>query len=434
MRTIRFVFMFLVYIIVISFYYTISHNALVDSTKESIQRTLITHQALRQIVRKYHIPEIRRLQKKGLLPKAYSNPHLTSGTLLTQTLHDLTIPIQLRTQKEATSFKFASLNPINSINLATPYEAELFKSMLTQKKSVHDELIDINNKSYLLYATPFIKMSNNCLRCHGNPKDAPAEQIKKYGTQSGYYFKEGDPSALIVMRAPLDEKAENLNKKLFYRALLILLVFLCLYGIAEWVISHLKRQKSKITQTQKESHELKAEVNKDPMTGLLNRRSFDHTMEIELNRSRRKHKYLFFFYIDIDYFKQYNDYYGHLKGDEVLNYVAKAISKSFKRSSETTYRLGGEEFGVISSSNDSVKEAEQWSERLLKKIRKLNIKHIHSHYNKITISIGVSIVTPETEQWNIDKIIQTADEALYEAKSLGRNRVVIRHYVNNTRD
>ncbi len=426
MKMIRFSFLFIVYLIVIGAYYSLSHQGLIQATTESVEHTLVNHQALRKIVRHYHIPEIKRLKKEGLLPKDYANPHFTSGTFLTQQLHDLTIPIQLKKHKEATQFKYASLNPINPINQSTAYEKKIFKEVTKNKATYFSEIITEKDKPYLFYAIPFNKMEKMCIRCHGDPATAPKKQILKYGSESGYHFKEGDPSALIVMRAPLAEKIEKLNKKLLYMSLTILLIFLSLYAIAEWLIYLIKKQNRKIARTKQIRNELIEEVNKDPMTGLFNRRSFDNTMETELNRARRDNKYLVFFFIDIDFFKQYNDTYGHLKGDEVLIRVATALSDCFQRAHEMTYRLGGEEFGVISSHNENEKDALKWGEHLLQSIRELNIEHKNSPFKKITISIGGYVISPTSQPIEIKDLIHASDEALYEAKNNGRDQAVIR--------
>jgi diguanylate cyclase (GGDEF)-like protein len=425
MKTIRFAFLFTIYLIAMGIYYSFSKHTLIEATTQSTEQTLLNHKALRKIVRHYHIPEINRLKKEGILPQDYVNPRFTSGTLLTQKLHDLTIPIQLKSHEEATEFKYASLNPINPMNKATPYEKAIFKKLITEKSKKFVTTIIRNDKPYLIYATHFSKMQKRCLRCHGDPKDAPKQQLKKYGSTSGYHFKEGDPSSLIVMRAPLHEKMQQMHQKFLYTSLSILIIFLTLYGIAEWVIFLIKKQKKKIAKNKQIRNKLIQEANKDPMTGLLNRRTLHDTMELELNRAQRDNKYLVFLFIDIDYFKQYNDTYGHVLGDEVLKKVARTLSDTFQRSHEVTYRLGGEEFGVISSHNDDQQQAWAWSNNLLDRINALKIEHRTSPFKYLTISIGGYIVSPDSKLITTLELINAADEALYQAKNSGRNQAVI---------
>jgi len=414
MKSIRFFFMFLVYIIVVSIYYVQSQRNLIHSAEQKVAQTLVNHQALRKIIRKHYIPELKRLKAEGLLDPKYSDPLFSSGTFLTQRLHDYTISMQLKTSAEATRFKYASLNPINPINRASEYETQIFKEMLSTKAEKFSTVIEEDNKRYLFYATLFGNMEKRCLQCHGNPQDAPVNQIKRYGSQSGYHFKEGDPSSLIVIRSPLEETYAEAYEDIFIIAANILVIFLLLYGVSEWSISRLKSQKRKISETRNM-------LNIDPLTGLLNRRKFEKTLQKELNRAKRDEKYLVFFFLDIDYFKQYNDTYGHLKGDQALKEVARAISECFHRSNESVYRLGGEEFGMISSTSN-IEDVTLWSRNVLHSVESRHIEHSKSPHKWVTISLGIYIVHPDQKSVAIQDIIKGADKALYTAKSRGRNK------------
>lgn len=414
MKSIRFFFMFLVFIIVVSIYYFQGQHALIQSNEQKVAQTLINHQALRKIVRKHYIPELKRLKEEGILDPSYSDPIFSSGTFLTQRLHDYTIPLQLKNSKEASRFKYASLNPINPINRASTYEAEVFKGMIKDKAQKFSTVIEEDDKRYLFYATFFGKMDTMCLRCHGDPKDAPVNQIKHYGSENGYNFKEGDPSSLIVIRSPLEESYSKMNYQMIKISIIILIVFLALYGVSEWTISRIKSQQKKISET-------KNMLNKDPLTGLLNRRKFEKTLKKELNRAKRDQKYLVFFFLDIDYFKQYNDTYGHLKGDETLVEVSEALKECFNRSHESVFRLGGEEFGVVSSTYN-IEDVTLWSRNVLYAIESKHIEHLKSPHNWVTVSLGIYIASPENGKIDIKDIIKGADEALYEAKEKGRNR------------
>ncbi len=419
MKSIRFFFMFLVFIFVIGIYYYESKNSLVHSAEQEVAQTLINHQALRKIVRKHYIPELQRLKEEGTLESSYENPLFFSGTFLTQKLHDYTIPLQLKTGKEATRFNYASLNPLNPLNKASQYEEEIFKEMLGNNLEKFSALIEEKDKPYLFYATYFGTMDKMCLRCHGDPQDAPANQIKRYGSQSGYNFNEGDPSALIIIRSPLEESLSKMNRQMIKISLIILIVFLVLYTTSEWSISHIKNQQKKISKT-------KNMLNKDPLTGLLNRRKFESMLKKELNRAKRDKKHLVFFFLDIDYFKDYNDTYGHLQGDRALIEVAHALKECFSRSHESVFRLGGEEFGVISSTAD-IEDVPQWSRNILYTIESKNIEHIKSPFKHVTVSMGINIVSSDHKEIDIKNIIKGADTALYESKEKGRNRATLYH-------
>ncbi|MCO4322012.1 sensor domain-containing diguanylate cyclase [Aliidiomarina quisquiliarum] len=159
---------------------------------------------------------------------------------------------------------------------------------------------------------------------------------------------------------------------------------------------------------------------RDGLTGIANRRHFDEVIDAELARAQRHKTPLVLVLFDIDYFKHYNDHYGHLAGDKVLQRVATKLQKQFKRSGELVARFGGEEFAVILP-NISLAVAQQQVERLLNKLVAADIEHIHSpHCRKLTMSAGISSFNPE-RSCSVNSLINNADLALYEAKESGRN-------------
>ncbi|KUO64509.1 MAG: histidine kinase [Gracilibacter sp. BRH_c7a] len=161
---------------------------------------------------------------------------------------------------------------------------------------------------------------------------------------------------------------------------------------------------------------------KDPLTGLWNRRHFDESIKIEWNHGLKHKKPVSLIIIDIDHFKEYNDFYGHKAGDECLIQVALAIRASCKRVSDTVARYGGEEFVVIMTEVRK-NEALEMANILRKNIEELKIPHNHSSVNAcVTVSIGVASIVPKINAFPNDLFL-TADQALYEAKSQGRNQV-----------
>jgi len=160
----------------------------------------------------------------------------------------------------------------------------------------------------------------------------------------------------------------------------------------------------------------------DALTEISNRRRLDETFEKELNRSKRSGQPLSAMMIDIDFFKNYNDTYGHGKGDEALRMIAQGIKGSLKRAGDFVARYGGEEFFVILPYTNSI-EARENAERIREHIEELNIEHSTSSISKfVTISVGCFTYTPDMDL-SMEQIIEKADKALYEAKESGRNRV-----------
>lgn len=169
----------------------------------------------------------------------------------------------------------------------------------------------------------------------------------------------------------------------------------------------------------------------DALTGLYNRRFFDETIKNEMGRAMRDDKQLAFAMLDIDYFKQYNDHYGHHKGDEVLSALGQLLQQTLSRSSDFCFRLGGEEFGLLFSGL-SPEEALDFTENVRARIAGLAIEHQWGCEEKIvTASFGLLSITP-APGITVDTVYQRADKALYRAKSDGRNRVFFDQFENQS--
>ncbi|NEQ40921.1 MAG: diguanylate cyclase [Okeania sp. SIO3I5] len=161
----------------------------------------------------------------------------------------------------------------------------------------------------------------------------------------------------------------------------------------------------------------------DGLTGIANRRYFDEYLEKEWRRLTRTKLPLSLILCDVDYFKYYNDYYGHLAGDDCLQKIAQTIKKTVKRSADLVARYGGEEFAIILP-NTSGKNAEKVVELIRTAIHKLQINHSTSRVSKyVTMSMGIASVTP-TKTESSQSLIAKADEALYNAKEKGRDRII----------
>jgi diguanylate cyclase (GGDEF)-like protein len=162
----------------------------------------------------------------------------------------------------------------------------------------------------------------------------------------------------------------------------------------------------------------------DPLTGLANRRHFDEIKELEFNRALRHQQPFSVLMCDIDFFKLYNDTYGHAVGDQCLRDVALTMSALFSRSGELVARLGGEEFAVLLPGQDQAQAFES-AERLRELLAQQALPHRASPVSSyVTLSIGIAEL--ETSSMNrFDQLLQSADKALYRAKSQGRDRSMI---------
>ena len=162
----------------------------------------------------------------------------------------------------------------------------------------------------------------------------------------------------------------------------------------------------------------------DQLTQVANRRCFDRTLSEEWNRLIREQRPLSLLLCDIDYFKQYNDTYGHTAGDICLQLVAQALRKGVQRPIDLVARYGGEEFAIILPHTNS-KGAAKVAQKIHQAIQEMQVPHIGSAISKfLTISIGIATKIPSVETVPLD-LIEAADRALYQAKSNGRNRFFI---------
>ncbi len=194
-------------------------------------------------------------------------------------------------------------------------------------------------------------------------------------------------------------------------------------------VDHLERE-STLRALRKKKDEFKVLIQKlelssyqDSLTLVANRRGFDEAFAREWHRAMRETTPLSLIFIDLDYFKQYNDFYGHLAGDDCLKEVAQTLQGISQRPTDFFARYGGEEFVLLLPNTDAI-GALHIAEKLRIKAVSLNLEHQASKVcDYVTISLGVATTIPMIKHQPRD-FIYTADQALYSAKKQGRNQVV----------
>lgn len=182
-------------------------------------------------------------------------------------------------------------------------------------------------------------------------------------------------------------------------------------------ISERKKTEQELIKLQKELEELSF---KDGLTGVANRRMFDSVIETEWLKARQNKQPLSLIIIDIDFFKEYNDFYGHLQGDDCLKQVATTLNNVATRSRDFFGRFGGEEFVMLLPETD---ENAAWAlaERCRQSLFTKQIPHANSKVSQLlTISLGVSTMIPSQDDEH-NELISRADKQLYQAKQKGRN-------------
>lgn len=168
---------------------------------------------------------------------------------------------------------------------------------------------------------------------------------------------------------------------------------------------------------------LEALASLDGLTNIYNRRKFDQTLTKEWKRALRNQEDLSLILIDIDHFKQFNDNYGHMNGDECLIKVARTLQSTINRPGDFLGRYGGEEFVVVLPGTD-LKGGQAIAESFRQAIINLNIGHEYSKVAEyLTISIGVATIRPQKESTGPAALIEAADKMMYTSKENGRNQV-----------
>lgn len=162
----------------------------------------------------------------------------------------------------------------------------------------------------------------------------------------------------------------------------------------------------------------------DELTGLLNRRKFNQTLPVEINRAKRENQNFAIIMLDIDFFKLINDHYGHDVGDEVLIEISTSLNSYFHRSNDFIFRIGGEEF-VILTQFDSERSLEVHLTNLLIYVRSLGIENLLAPLKVTTISAGAILCKPSHNQ-NAHDLLKLADQLLYTSKQSGRNTLHIK--------
>ncbi len=185
-------------------------------------------------------------------------------------------------------------------------------------------------------------------------------------------------------------------------------------------ISERKRNEEKLERLQKELEELSY---KDGLTGVANRRMFDAVLKTEWAQAQRNRAPLSLLIVDVDYFKQYNDHYGHIQGDECLRQVAQLLASALQRPRDFLARFGGEEFVIVLPETDEA-AARIIAERCRDKLAQAGIAHAESAVGKaLTVSIGAGTTVPRHDE-EPRRFIDQVDNRLYEAKRNGRNCIV----------
>lgn len=259
-----------------------------------------------------------------------------------------------------------------------------------------------------------ITMQTSCVACHNSLPMSPKKN-----------WQVGDLRGAIEVDQSINDviifAEDGLRTVQISVAIIVVLIVISIVI----VISYLRNYNTMLQQeVQEKTLSLRKLVSIDSLTQLANRRNFDNTLQSKWHCLQRQGETLSLLMCDIDFFKQYNDTYGHQAGDECLALVAQTISGEVNRAGDLVARYGGEEFAVILPDTDATNAAIV-ARGILKAVRRLNIIHEKSDIESyVTISVGIASFIPSKTHQPRD-LIKMADDALYKAKKQGRNCFVI---------
>jgi len=328
----------------------------------------------------------------------------------------------------------ASRLEISSSETASNIENSLFK--ISRKwKSYEAHFKRDDEVQYVEYTALEIHAANNyfkrILKATLNGKDLRKISINNLEKRVTYVSK------VIQKLINYETSIANFERKIFLSKynltikqlgvalfiIIIIVLFISFHVFASVQKEHVKLQ-ILANKLKKANKKLEHVSYIDSLTSLHNRRYFNLIYDRELKQAKRDKSYITFMMLDVDFFKQYNDTYGHVEGDNALKSVARVLKDTLKRPSDYVFRLGGEEFGVLLTRTDESDSA-RLAREICDAIRSVKIAHKASKVNQyLTISIGVVCCIADDALDNEILIIK-GDEMLYEAKDTGRDRYSI---------
>ncbi len=289
----------------------------------------------------------------------------------------------------------------------------------------------------LRYATADL-MRPACVECHNSHPDAPRRD-----------WKVGDLRGILEVDQPLDIATLSARPLLIETAAVILGILTLFSTLLALLIRRLRRAteeaqcltqemslinkalQREVVERQQVEVDLRSANNtleylttQDPLTGVVNRRGLERTLNLEWKRALRRTSPLSLIMADVDHFKAYNDHYGHQAGDRCLRRIAAQLQALAQRPSDLVARYGGEEF-VIILPDTTIEGAQALAETMRDEVHALKLEHANSSVAAfVTLSLGTATLIPN-DYSSVDELLQAADRALYRAKEAGRNRVEV---------
>lgn len=296
---------------------------------------------------------------------------------------------ELAQRGSGVNFHITSLNPLRPENAPEPWERQALQRFEQGIDEVGQFFFHDNGDAGFRYMAPLIT-EQSCLTCHA---------------QQGY--EKGDIRGGISIILPNVANVPMLTLLISHLTIAIIGSILVLR--LGWMLNH--------------SHDLlQHQAIYDTLTNIPNRRFFNEQINEKHRQTRRENRPLSLAILDIDYFKQFNDRFGHQAGDHCLIQIAQLLNQLTRRGGDFCARYGGEEFVVVLP-NTPLKGAVLMAEKIRQAVEQADIHHPDSDIGVVTVSVGVTACHADTTDQ--DDLLRQADAALYRAKEAGRNRVEI---------
>ena len=229
-------------------FYTILNDFYEKEAFKLIKDKTLLSEAMQKYISTYQKPAIYNLINEEKLNKEFFNPTLMSSTFIITHINNIYRQNALREQFQIADFdfKFACDNPTNPLNKATPFESSILKKFNTSNIKSYSKKIEKDGNSYIFFALASRKNTKACLRCHGDPNDAPQQMIEKYGSKNGFFEKLGHIRALNVVYAKIDAQGDMI-KFFFMVELMMFFIFLSIFIVVRYFIIKLKQKDELIT-------------------------------------------------------------------------------------------------------------------------------------------------------------------------------------------
>jgi signal transduction histidine kinase len=224
------------YVLLVTIYYQKTENYAISEAQKAALDALLNHKAVHRYVTETQRPEIYRLQDVGQLYKEYFSPKVMSFTYIARSIKELVNKEREVAGLPPVYFKLAADNPRNPTNQADEYESNLLARINRGELKEIREVVQQNGEPTLHVAVPIDRSSKGCLKCHGAPKDAPAELLAHYGNEKGFYESPNSIRAMISIRVPLAPAIREANKIAGLIAVITLMILVMIYALIHYFV------------------------------------------------------------------------------------------------------------------------------------------------------------------------------------------------------